>query len=339
MWKCDFREFVKALQGGKTSRPVFYDLFLANHIAEPLAGKPQDDTRLALIKRNAIAYAAMGYDFVEAIQPTFYFDHKSAHSAESATIDETQAVEGWEDYEKYHWQEPDERIPIFLAAAAKHLPEGMKLFVPGPGGVLENASMILGFSNMMIKLYDDPELVRTVVDGVGSRLLRYYEMVAQAPGVGAIMCNDDWGHKTQTMMSPKHMREYIFPWHKKAVQIIHNAGLPAVLHSCGEHRLIMDDIIDDMHYDGKHSYEDTIQPVEQAYDQYGDRICIIGGMDMDFLCRHSPEDVYARSRAMLLKSREHGHYMLGTGNSVARYLPLPQYQAMHQAAYDLAEEW
>lgn len=34
-----------------------------------------------------------------------------------------------------------------------------------------------------------------------------------------------------------------------------------------------------------------------------------------------------------------GHYMLGTGNSLALYLPLPQYNAMHQAAFDLAAEW
>jgi hypothetical protein len=42
---------------------------------------------------------------------------------------------------------------------------------------------------------------------------------------------------------------------------------------------------------------------------------------------------------MLLQTREGGRYMLGTGNSLARYLPLPQYAAMRQAAYDLEKEW
>jgi uroporphyrinogen decarboxylase len=219
------------------------------------------------------------------------------------------------------------------------MPEGMKLFVWGPGGVQENAISILGFNNMMVKLHEDPALVRAVVDGVGSRLLRYYELALQVPEVGVIMCNDDWGFKTQTMMSPKHMREYIFPWHKRAVEAAHRAGRPAVLHSCGAHREIMDDIIDDMQYDGKHSYEDTIQPMEQAWEQYGGRICVMGGMDMDYLCRATPEDVYARARAMLLETRDRGRYLLGTGNSLARYLPLPQFAAMRQAAYDVASDW
>jgi uroporphyrinogen decarboxylase len=283
--------------------------------------------------------SALGYDYAPTMAPSFGFKTNAPHGKESATMNETMIIEGWEDYEKYEWYEPDERIPEYLIAAAKFLPEGAKLFVFGPCGVLENCTGILGFSNMMMKLYEDLELVKTVVDNVGSRLLKYYELVLQVKEVGVIMCNDDWGHKTQTMMSPKHMREYIFPWHKKAVAAAHAAGRPAVLHSCGEHRVIMDDIIDDMRYDGKHSYEDTIHPVEQAYEQYGQRICIMGGMDMDFCCRKTPEEVYARARDMLLKTRENGHYLLGTGNSLARYLPIPQYNAMRQAAFDLADNW
>ncbi len=340
MWKPDFQLFLDALAGRRTSRPVLFDFLMSEHIAEPLAGKPADDSPLALCQRNAEALRLMGYDYAPAQPPFFHFPTKAAANKESQHINDTQIVANWDDLERYQWLEPDERIPEFLAAFAKVMPEGMKLFVYGPSGVLENASAILGFDNMMIQLYEDPALVRAVVDGVGSRLLRYYELALQAPGVGVIMCNDDWGFRTATMMSPKHMREYIFPWHKKAVEAAHAHGIPAVLHSCGWHRDIMaTDIIADMGYDGKHSYEDNIQPVEQAWEEYHDRISIMGGMDMDFLCRREPAEVYARARAMLLKTREKGHYMLGTGNSLARYLPLPQYAAMRQAAYDLAREW
>lgn len=339
MFQPDFQQFLNALAGKKTTRPVLFDFLMSEHIAEPLAGKPVDDTPLAYHRRNTEAMRLMGYDYAPVHPPTFYFRTNDAANMESRHMNDTQIVADWADLEKYQWIEPDERIPEFLTEFAKVVPEGMKMFVWGPSGVLENASAILGFDNMMIKLYEDPALVRAVVDGVGSRLLRYYELALQAPGIGVIMCNDDWGFRTQTMMSPRHMREYIFPWHKRAVAAAHAKGIPAVLHSCGRHQEIMDDIIDDMGYNGKHSYEDNIHPVEQAWDAYHDRICIMGGMDMDFLVRRSPEEVYARARAMLLKTREGSHYMLGTGNSLARYLPLPQYAAMRQAAYDLGKEW
>ena len=339
MWQPDFNVFLKALQGGPTSRPVLYDFLMSEHIAVPLAGEPKAPGNLAKYERNTRAMALMGYDYAPTTAPSFGFPTNANTKKESVSLNGSITIEGWEDFEKYPWQDPDDQIPEFLEDAGKLMPEGMKLFVYGPCGVLENTIRLLSFDNLMYKLYDDPEFVKAVTDAVGSRLLKYYELALQVRDVGIIKCNDDWGFNTQTMMSPEHMREYIFPWHKKAVEAAHATGRPAVLHSCGAHSAVMDDIIDDMGYDGKHSYEDNIQPVEEAYAQYGKRICIMGGMDMDFLCRKTPEEVYDRARAMLLISREHGHYMLGTGNSLASYLPLPQYNAMRQAAYDLEKAW
>jgi uroporphyrinogen decarboxylase len=47
----------------------------------------------------------------------------------------------------------------------------------------------------------------------------------------------------------------------------------------------MEDLIEDVGIDGKQSYEDAIIPVTEAYRQYADRISILGGIDVDFLCR------------------------------------------------------
>ena len=47
-------------------------------------------------------------------------------------------------------------------------------------------------------------------------------------------------------------------------------------------------LIDEMGYDGKHSYEDTIEPVEEAYERYHRRIAILGGIDVNFVCRATP---------------------------------------------------
>ena len=38
---------------------------------------------------------------------------------------------------------------------------------------------------------------------VGSRLVRYYEICAAYDTVGALISNDDWGFKSQTMLSPR----------------------------------------------------------------------------------------------------------------------------------------
>ena len=199
--------------------------------------------------------------------------------------------------------------------------------------VLENVTYIMGYENLCLQLADDPELVAEVADGVGSRLLRYYELAAVHPGVGACIVNDDWGFHTQTLLSAADLRTYITPWHKKMVQVIHAAGKPAILHSCGQLESVMDDIIDDIGFDAKHSFEDAILPVERVYDRYASRIAILGGLDVDFLCRATPDAVYDRARRMLEKTGCKG-YALGSGNSIPYYVPVEGWAAMVCAALE-----
>jgi uroporphyrinogen decarboxylase len=72
----------------------------------------------------------------------------------------------------------------------------------------------------------------------------------------------------------------------------------------------MDDIIDKMKYDAKHSFEDTIEPVEDAYERWGNRIAILGGIDLDFLCRSTPDEIRHRCTKMLARAAKKGGYAL-----------------------------
>jgi len=175
---------------------------------------------------------------------------------------------------------------------------------------------------------DDPSLIRDLADAVGSRLVRHYEILGQFKSIGAMISNDDWGFKTQPMLSPEDMRKYVIPWHKRIVETIHKSGCPAILHSCGNLESVMDDIIDDIGYDAKHSYEDIIIPVEEAYDRWGGRIAILGGIDLDFVCRSTPEKIRERCLNMLKRTSKKGGYALGSGNSIPDYVPYDNYMAM-----------
>jgi uroporphyrinogen decarboxylase len=183
-------------------------------------------------------------------------------------------------------------------------------------------------------ILDHEQLAYDVFEAVGSRLTRFYEIAAAHPTVGACISNDDWGFKTQTMLSPEDMRRFVFPWHEGISAAIHAAGKPAILHSCGYFEGVIDDIVSDMKYDGRHSYEDSILSVEDSYERYHDRIAILGGIDVDFICRHTPDQVYERSKRMLERSAGRGAYGLGTGNSVPEYVPDEAYLAMIRAALD-----
>jgi len=207
----------------------------------------------------------------------------------------------------------------------------MKIIVWGPGGVLENVTSLVGYDNLCYMLAEDPDLVKDIFEAVGSRLIQYYEICCQFQTVGALISNDDWGFTTQTLLSPDDLRKYVFPYHKKIVEVIHASGKPAILHSCGNLANVMDDIIDDMKYDAKHSFEDNILTIEDAYRKYHNRIALLGGIDLDFVCRESPETIKNRCCSMIDLSRGCTGYALGTGNSVPEYVPMENYFAMIQS--------
>jgi uroporphyrinogen decarboxylase len=204
----------------------------------------------------------------------------------------------------------------------------MKIIIHGPSGVLENTIALCGYDNLCVMLYDDPELAGKIFEDVGSRLVKYYEQFIEYDSVCAIISNDDWGFKTQTMLSPADMRRYVFPWHKKIVEVAHRHKKPVLLHSCGQLEEVMEDIIEHMGFDGKHSFEDTIMPIEEAYEKYKGRIALLGGMDVNFVCTASLEAIAERSKAMLERAARDGGYALGTGNSVPEYVPQASYLAM-----------
>jgi uroporphyrinogen decarboxylase len=92
----------------------------------------------------------------------------------------------------------------------------------------------------------------------------------------------------------------------------------------------MNDLIDDVGIDAKHSFEDVIDPVASFRQRYARRVAVLGGADVDYIARHTPDEVRRYSRAVLESCAPEGGYAFGTGNSVVNYLPVENYIAMLQ---------
>lgn len=324
----DFGNLLKVLERKVPDRPTLFEFFLNPRLYRKLAG---DGTAERLM--HIPAYRNAGYDYAPILAAPGLFPHPRPAQEASCSMNEAPAFTDRAAEREYRWREPEEAYDsCYMEEAAACLPPGMKLIAYGPDGMLENMIRLIGFDNLCYAVADDPEWVAQVAEKVGSRLVRYYEIVSADPAVGACIVNDDWGFHSQPMLSPQDMRRYIVPWHKKMVEAIHKSGKPAILHSCGRLDSLMDDIIDVCRYDAKHSYEDKILPVEEAYERYRDRIAILGGIDVDFVCRRTEDEIFECSAAMLERTGSRGGYALGTGNSVPEYVPDDKYLAMIRAA-------
>lgn len=236
-------------------------------------------------------------------------------------------------FEAYPWPTPDVVDYTPLERAAEVLPDGMAI-LGSAGGPCEWLMWIMGYQALSMALADDPELISEMVRRIESQMLAVFGDVVSMERVGAMWISDDMGFRTGTFLSPRHMREYVLPTHKQLAAVTHDSGLPVLLHSCGNLAAIMDDLIDVVGIDAKHSFEDAITPVTEAKRLWGDRVCLVGGVDMDYLTRQPAEDVYRYTIGVLDQCAPNGGYILGSGNSVANYVPIPNYLAMLQAWRD-----
>lgn len=329
----DFENLLKVLQQSKPNRPTLFEFFLNKKLYALLADEKikKDNSNLRDLRILLSAHKNAGYDY--ATVPTSYMRtmrFEKAHVLEknSKSLNEGFVIYDEKSLEAYQWPNPEDGNYHVYEELGKELPDGMKLLACGPGGVLENAIELVGYENLCILSLSNETLVKRVFDAIGSRLLHYYEIVSSFESIGAVISNDDWGFKTQTMFSPEMLRQYVFPWHKRIVKAIHSKNKPVILHSCGNRSEIMEDIIEDMKYDGLHSFEDIISPVETEWKKYHSRISLLGGIDMDFLARSAPKDIAKRAGNLLQLTSDEGSYALGSGNSIAEYVPYENFMAM-----------
>jgi uroporphyrinogen decarboxylase len=241
----------------------------------------------------------------------------------------TGPIQNWVDFEAYPWPKIEELNHLALEYVSSVLPDGMKLAAFMFGGVFEMSSWMMGLQPFSYALFDQPDLVEAICTRVGELTAASAAQAAAIENVEMVYFSDDLGYYSSTLISPAALRKYIFPHYKKVSQAVRSAGKLLVYHSCGNMYNVMDEIIDEIGIDAKHSFEDKILPVEEAYRRWGDRIAILGGVDMDLLGRGTEEQVRNRVREILATCGVKGTgYCLGTGNTAANYIPRENYLAM-----------
>jgi uroporphyrinogen decarboxylase len=238
-------------------------------------------------------------------------------------------IQNWADFESYPWPKAEALSHAPLEYVSAILPEGMKIAAFGFSGIFENASWLMGLQPFSYALQDQPDLVEAICQRVGDLAAATCEQVVAIDKVDMVYLSDDLGSYSGTLVSPDVIRRYILPHYKKFVDVAHKAGKLVVFHSCGNMYKLMDECIDYVGIDGKHSFEDKILPVEEVYHRWGDRTAIMGGVDMDVLARGTEDEVRARTRQILEVCGVKGTgYCLGSGNSAANYIPVQNYLAM-----------
>ena len=329
---------------GTPRRVHFMELFLDDEVQDAIcarfgleAGLDRADPFFAE-KRQIALQRFLGYDFVrcglEGVQWTWNQTAAEDTAAirraggRSFTDEHRGPITCREEFERYPWPDFSKASTRSLEWYQRNLPDDMCLASGGNSHYAELLAWLMGYETLCYALHDDRDLVRAIAARIDALSLRELEIYLQFDRVRFIWGSDDMGFRTGLLLSPADMRELVLPGHGRMAARTHEAGRIYLLHSCGNLADIREELIDEVRIDAKHSFEDTIESVIEAKRSYGSRISLLGGIDVDFLCRATEREIRARVRATLDDCMPGGGYCLGTGNTVANYLPVESYLAM-----------
>lgn len=248
------------------------------------------------------------------------------------------------DFDRYPWDELPERYrrlagPQFEALAAG-LPAGMKAVGGVGNGVFEISEDLVGFQYLPYMMVDDPPLFSDLYRRIGDVMVKIWkDFLERYAGPYAVArMGDDLGFKTGVLLAPTTIREFILPQYRRIIDLVHKSGRPFLWHSCGNIFTVMDEVIA-LGIDAKHSNEDIIAPFDEWIARYGERIGLLGGIDVDVLCGRPPDEVYqdVLEKGRRFRNQARG-YALGSGNSIPDYVPVESYLAMIKAAQDIRRQ-
>jgi uroporphyrinogen decarboxylase len=343
----DVDELLAIIKREKKPKRVHHvELFLDDEVKEVIAGRFDLDGKLDTddphyhLQREMEIHRFLGYDIfrVDVIHKDFFrmafvntedtTDIGDQHRGEREWTEEHLGpIQGWEDFEKYPWPAVSDIDLSSLEWLEKNLPENMGCY-DLTAHILEMITFLLGYETFAYKLVDEPDLVEAIAERIGKFYAEYTRTLCDFSCASVVWGSDDMGFKSGLLASPDFLRRNVLPWHRECARIAHESGRPYLLHDCGNLEYIMEDLIEDVGIDARHSFEDAIMPVTDFWKRYGDRISILGGIDVDYLCRAEEKEIRKRVRDTLDICMNGTGYCLGTGNTVANYIPLENFLIM-----------
>jgi uroporphyrinogen decarboxylase len=162
---------------------------------------------------------------------------------------------------------------------------------------------------------------------------RELHRLAVSEGADLIVLGDDYAHKSGTIMSPGQFREFVLPGLTEVVENIRNCGAWCVKHSDGNIWAILDDIVNT----GVHG----IGPLEPAAGMdlakvkraTAGRVCVVGNVDVDLLCRGSVGEVEQATRRLIETVSAGGGHILSSGNSITSAVKPENFRTMVETAH------
>ena len=259
-----------------------------------------------------------------------YYEVMSPALAEATSLD---------DIEQLRWPSPDWFDYESLVSECDRY-QGHAIMVGKMGRECQTLFIQLwyyrGLENILMDLVAWPDMVEALVARIMEfRIEHLKRILVVAKGRAHILqIADDYGAQGGLMMSRDAWLRFFAPHLKTMASMAHEAGLKVFLHSDGDIRPIIPDLID--------LGIDILNPIQPGAGEmdpaglkrdYGDRLCFHGAVDTQTtLPFGTEEDVIAEVRERVQVMGEGGGYILAPVHTVEPDVPVENLLAVYRAA-------
>ncbi len=347
----DFANFRKAvLREGEPNRVPQFDGTVAEDIKSRFLGKSMagleeevefcmkagyDFVPLTLGFRQTIRGEKMGIMGAKQTETTVlkpleaqYNPQEEGKSTRMWAEEGKGAIHDEASFDNFDWPDPDTAYSYETIERLGELLPDNAMGVINVGYIFMAPWMLMGLENFCMALAVGDPLVERVIDRVGKTQYRVVENLLQYDCIGAIRMPDDLGHTGGTIVAPKFLRKYVFPWHKKIGKLVHSKDLPYLYHSDGRLYDVIEDLIDSG-FDALHPCEPSSMDIELLKKKYGSQLCLCGNINLDStLTLGTPEEVEEEVKLRIRTIAPGGGFCCGSSNSVPEYVPYDNYLSM-----------
>lgn len=323
------------------SPPPHFDVGVGNDVKAAFLGRPINTVKddIAFWKEAGLCLYPLSFGLIQFGGKMTTAGQKVAHShyslyrGEDVEMNWAETGKGVisneKEFEKFPWPDPESTDLSVLDTIQPLLPDGMKA-IANIGKIFTGAWQLMGFTFFCEALEDNPKLVARVFERVAAIQTRITERVASHPVVGAVLHADDIAYFTGPMIKPDVLRRHVFPAYKQMGDFCRKRGVIYLYHSDGQMKDLIGDIVD-CGFVGLHPIEPKPMSAVEVKKQWGDRLCLLGHIDVDLLARGTPQEVRNQTKRNLDLLARDGGYCPGSGNSVPDYVPVQNFIAMIEA--------
>jgi uroporphyrinogen decarboxylase len=187
-----------------------------------------------------------------------------------------------------------------------------------------------GMANGMVLLLEKPRVIGAAIGAATHQAIQTDRMFARE-GCHGLMPSVDYAMNAGPLFDPRYFRDLALPHIQRQTQAAHDLELYVLKHACGNNWALMDMFVE-AGYDAYQSIQESAtMDIRRLKQEYGDRITLWGGVQVETLVRGTPQQVREEVVRAIKNVGPGGGFLLGASHSVVNATRPENYEAMLEA--------